>query len=368
MPRAVDYQLSPPRWAILVAPALHMFSSAPWSRRSTGPLGWCRRLVFALALIVAGLYFVILLLFGAAAGDLRLAAVVALAAVVGWWVVCYRRQSFPVVAVPAEAAAFFVLAFAAADNQRAIGVTLVGVLLRAAHGSLPAVGLAIVGYSCAYLASLVVAPPLGQNPAVLGLAQVVGVTMLGLPVSVLARALGRYEQRVARELAELQARLDAVRDGKTSLPARMQCLAVIARPVEEVFAFMTDPSNGPSWQSSLSASRLEAPGPIGVGSRVTETRHMLGIHSDYTYEVTEFEPNRLYGIRSVAGSGQFTARTTFQPIGEGTLVRVEADLQSNGRFKVTEAVVGRMVQRELEANLANLNDLLHARAMERDQT
>ncbi len=40
----------------------------------------------------------------------------------------------------------------------------------------------------------------------------------------------------------------------------------IARPPAEVFAFVADMTNAPSWQPGLHAVRRTPPGPVGVGS------------------------------------------------------------------------------------------------------
>ena len=46
---------------------------------------------------------------------------------------------------------------------------------------------------------------------------------------------------------------------------------VIARPLDEVFAFVSDARNRPSWDDSVDSEELTSPEPIGVSS-TTSTR------------------------------------------------------------------------------------------------
>jgi hypothetical protein len=64
---------------------------------------------------------------------------------------------------------------------------------------------------------------------------------------------------------------------------------LIARPLEEVAAYVIDPSNEPRWISGIVESTPEASGPIGVGSRVRRVAKFMGRHMEYTPEVLELQ-------------------------------------------------------------------------------
>jgi Polyketide cyclase / dehydrase and lipid transport len=51
---------------------------------------------------------------------------------------------------------------------------------------------------------------------------------------------------------------------------------VIARPVDEVFAFVSDARNRPSWDDSVQSEELTSPEPIGVGSTVRTRMRSMG--------------------------------------------------------------------------------------------
>lgn len=54
---------------------------------------------------------------------------------------------------------------------------------------------------------------------------------------------------------------------------------IIRKPVDEVFAYATDPAKEPTWHTDALEARPLSPGPIGVGSRTTFAplmRRMMG--------------------------------------------------------------------------------------------
>ena len=60
----------------------------------------------------------------------------------------------------------------------------------------------------------------------------------------------------------------------------------IDRPVSEVFEVITQIDDLPEWQESCKAVKRDEDGPVGVGTRWTETRTVMGRTSDQPMEVT----------------------------------------------------------------------------------
>ena len=69
--------------------------------------------------------------------------------------------------------------------------------------------------------------------------------------------------------------------------ARIEHEVTIDRPVSEVFEFITRIDDLPEWQESCKAVKREGDGSVGVGTRWTETRTMMGRTSDQPMEVAE---------------------------------------------------------------------------------
>ena len=72
----------------------------------------------------------------------------------------------------------------------------------------------------------------------------------------------------------------------------------IKRPVEDVFAVLSDPTNTPKWNSTLLSAKKTSDGPTGVGTTVQSTGKMFGRQLKTEFTVTEFEVNRRYAVTS----------------------------------------------------------------------
>jgi uncharacterized protein YndB with AHSA1/START domain len=100
---------------------------------------------------------------------------------------------------------------------------------------------------------------------------------------------------------------------------------VIARPVAEVYAYLTDLRNEPQWWRGVrKAERLAGDG--GAGTRYWLTARLLGLPASTEIEVTEADPPRLFTIVAKAWP-PYQCRYLFEPVPAGTMVRLVADLR-----------------------------------------
>ena len=86
---------------------------------------------------------------------------------------------------------------------------------------------------------------------------------------------------------------------------------VIDRPVGEVFRFFADEHvrNHPRWDPYI---RLEADGPLEVGSIVRRTNTRSGTAVQGTMEVVEYERDSSFGVVTREGSLEIHGRATFE--------------------------------------------------------
>ena len=143
---------------------------------------------------------------------------------------------------------------------------------------------------------------------------------------------------------------------------RFEFTEVVGRSAEEVFAYLTDSEKLPEWQSMVSESRQDSPGPMGVGTRVTNVRNFLGRRIESQAEVTAHEPPRKFDLRVVSGPVPFQISHTLEPRDASTIIRVEAQGEPGGFFKLAEPLVGRQAERQFKNDFATLKDLLEAGA------
>lgn len=136
---------------------------------------------------------------------------------------------------------------------------------------------------------------------------------------------------------------------------------VIQRPVEDVFAFITDARNHPQWQASSGLQRIQQipDGPVGVGTRITEVWKFMGMESESTSEVTEYEPSRKYARRSISGGSPIKeGTTTFESVDGGTRVTNVFQVQAGGLFAIAEPLLANNLKHGFEASSVTLKALL----------
>jgi carbon monoxide dehydrogenase subunit G len=106
----------------------------------------------------------------------------------------------------------------------------------------------------------------------------------------------------------------------------------IDRRPEEVFAYLDQPQRHGEWQSQIVSARVEGEGPVGVGTRVKETRKIGNREQDTSYEITEHDPPRRSSFRGTAGPVRPVGTVTVEAIGDGSRSRVtlEFDLVGQG--------------------------------------
>ncbi len=141
---------------------------------------------------------------------------------------------------------------------------------------------------------------------------------------------------------------------------REELSVVIERPVEEVFAFVTDPENEPLWQSTSLETERTSGGPVGVGSTFRNTSKFLGHRVESAYEVTEMETPRKQCVKIVSGPIPGSGCYLFEPAEDGTRFTQKFDAEVGGFFRLAEPLVARAIRRQFDADMATLKDVLEA--------
>jgi carbon monoxide dehydrogenase subunit G len=147
--------------------------------------------------------------------------------------------------------------------------------------------------------------------------------------------------------------------------ARTEHTVVVERPPDEVFAFLTDLSSVPEWQSGAVEVRQpesEVGGGVGVGTKYVEVLKFLGRQFEATIEVTEYEPGRRFSIKTLSRPIPFQVQHTLEPSnGGGTKLHVTLEGEPGGLFKIAEPLVMRNAQRQVASDFATLKRLVETR-------
>jgi len=113
----------------------------------------------------------------------------------------------------------------------------------------------------------------------------------------------------------------------------------IDRPPGEVFDFVADERNEPTFNPSMSSSRLATDLPIGRGTRFDTTIVSRGKPLAMTVEITDFDrPHRL-ASRSTVARMAMVGELTFAPEGGGTRMSWRWDLEPIGAMRLAAPLV-----------------------------
>jgi len=145
--------------------------------------------------------------------------------------------------------------------------------------------------------------------------------------------------------------------------AQLDISTVIDRPVEEVFAFLSNPENGPKWSSGSSEVMITSDGPIGVGTTYRSIRSFLGQRIESETEITEYEPNQLYATRSISGPFPMESSVSFEPVEGGTRITGTLWGEPGGFFKLAEPILVSRMKQQFETDLAHLKEMMEAYAL-----
>jgi uncharacterized protein YndB with AHSA1/START domain len=140
---------------------------------------------------------------------------------------------------------------------------------------------------------------------------------------------------------------------------RIEHEVVVARPPEDVFAFVAEPENLPRWQTSVVEIRKVSQEP-GPGARHVEVRSFMGKHATQTVEVVRYEPPTHFDIQVVEGPVKLRVGHTFEPVdgGTGTRVALVAEAQLSGLMRLTEPMIAAAARMETHGDLHRLERAL----------
>lgn len=109
-------------------------------------------------------------------------------------------------------------------------------------------------------------------------------------------------------------------------------------PVDQVFSFVTNPSNLRAWQSNLiEPPTLTEPSPR-VGARFREIRRIGRKPAEIQGEITDFERNRRFATRTLT-KPEVTVTYSFVPESSGTKLNYSFVMKTSGLMRLFEPLI-----------------------------
>ena len=135
---------------------------------------------------------------------------------------------------------------------------------------------------------------------------------------------------------------------------------VIARPREEVFAFIEDARNRPQWDDSVDSEELTSPEPIGVGTTIRTKLRSMGREYQYDWRITEHERPRRVTVESTSGPFPTTLVFDLSEQGAGTLVEFAVTGRPGGPLRLLQPLIARNTQQNLDRGFPRLKEVLES--------
>lgn len=130
----------------------------------------------------------------------------------------------------------------------------------------------------------------------------------------------------------------------------------IARPVDEVFAFLEDFTNVPTWNHWVREVRQVTPGPIGVGT----VFHQVRRDDEQRYRITAHRPPHELVVTTIDGSSPaFTRAMILRHAGDGTSLLDRWRLDT-GHPRALQRMAVHRTRDAITTNLDSLVELLEA--------
>lgn len=140
-------------------------------------------------------------------------------------------------------------------------------------------------------------------------------------------------------------------------------VTMIGRPVDEVFAAITDLAQTPMWTPGLSEVRQTSDGPLAPGATIVFTGTFFGRSFKSNAVCTGLTENKLFATKTTTAPFYLEVETALEPTPDGTQVTSIYRGESRGFVKLAEPLVIRMGRKQFETANENLRILLEDRAL-----
>jgi uncharacterized protein YndB with AHSA1/START domain len=138
---------------------------------------------------------------------------------------------------------------------------------------------------------------------------------------------------------------------------RVERTITIARQPADVFRFVADVRNDPTWHTDVHEVRSSSD-VVALGTVFhVKVKPSMGV-SEGTMTISRLEPGELVEFRGRMGRMEPTVTNIFEPKKEGTRVTRRVEIEPPGVMRAMTPLMKRMIGKSNEGFLANLKRLL----------
>jgi carbon monoxide dehydrogenase subunit G len=150
------------------------------------------------------------------------------------------------------------------------------------------------------------------------------------------------------------------------MPVTIESTVFIARPLEEVFAFVLDLEKSAATDPNLVSVVKTSEGPIGVGTTFVLRQNIQGRLRESVTRLSGIEPNRRIDFDADLGPISPHMSFAFERVEGGTRVTVQGGGTPRGLFKLLSRRIQRMGQHAWDERLRHIKVALEAPRSEPD--
>ncbi|MBC5993517.1 SRPBCC family protein [Pontibacter cellulosilyticus] len=138
---------------------------------------------------------------------------------------------------------------------------------------------------------------------------------------------------------------------------------IIQAPREQVAKYASNPDNAPEWYINIKSVEWMTQRPLQLGSQVAFRARFLGRDLAYTYEITEYVPNKKLVMRTA--NGPFPMETTYawETVEHNqTHMKLRNAGQPSGFSKVLAPFIASAMRKASNKDLLRLKQILESKS------
>lgn len=136
----------------------------------------------------------------------------------------------------------------------------------------------------------------------------------------------------------------------------MNGTTVIGRPVDTVFAYVSDVSNDVHWRTGITESGLRSGEPLGPGV----TGYSRAGEAEAEWRVTSYNVGESISWDLISGPYRGSGGYRLEPVDSGTRFTLVADIEPSGFYRLLGPLFGWIGRRQNQADVEKLREILES--------